>query len=527
MPKVSVLMPAYNAEKYINEAIDSILNQTFTDFEFIIIDDGSTDNTVNIINSYQDKRIRLVQNEKNLGVAETLNKGIVLSRGQYIARMDSDDVSLPTRFARQVDYMDSHPDCLICGSRVELFGAITGQSQQPISNEDIKASLLFSSPFAHPTVMMRSDFVNNNHLRYEKEYEGIEDYKLWVEFAIIQGGKMYNFSTCLLRYRVHGNQVTQRKITDEFIQKRKKLYDKIFCDYSLGNLVEYPVFMNLVTRGIDKWDNNLLTGLIQESDRIIKLVDSVLTNYVREYFSSLLFSAIKSMSAKQIMLIIPEYYSKIKPTFIFRMKLCGIVFKKGFISGFATFRAKIKITLNRMKLKNRDFTIISNNCWGGMVYQKYGLQYRTPTVGLYILGHDFVKLCSDLRSYLAKDLIFIPWKQSSYYPQLKDKEPYPVAKLGDIEIYFMHYQSESEATEKWNRRVKRVNPDKLLFKLSQREGCSKEDVQSFLSLPGNKICFSYDEVDGAIVVPELNGLSGDETPIIQHYYNELDCLNKL
>ena len=182
---------------------------------------------------------------------------------------------------------------------------------------------------------------------------------------------------------------------------------------------------------------------------------------------------------------------------------------------------------NRRELLEKNFTIISNNCWGEMVYQKYGLQYQTPTVGLFILGHDFVKLCLDWEKYFSMELKFIPWDHSSYYSHLKGKEPYPIALLGDIEVYFMHYHSEIEAAQKWNRRIKRINPDKIIFKLSQREECSKDDIITFMNIPCNKVCFSYEQVDGAIVVPELKDFSGDETPILHQYFDELDYLNKL
>lgn len=183
---------------------------------------------------------------------------------------------------------------------------------------------------------------------------------------------------------------------------------------------------------------------------------------------------------------------------------------------------------NRRKLKNTDFTIISNNCWGGMIYQKYGLEYLTPTVGLYILGHDFVKLCSAWEYYFNKKLEFISWEKSSYYSELRDMTPYPVAKLGDIEIYFMHYKTEEEARKKWERRVKRINPKRMLFKLSQREGCSKEDIEKFMSLPlDNKLCFAYDQIPGTIYVPELKEFKGDEYPLITKYVEEVSILNRL
>lgn len=189
---------------------------------------------------------------------------------------------------------------------------------------------------------------------------------------------------------------------------------------------------------------------------------------------------------------------------------------------------KLLTRQNRKNLIVKNFSIISNNCWGGAIYQKYGLAYRSPTAGLYLLGHDFVKFVERLDYYLSCKLEFISWEKCSYYEVIKDNKPYPVARLDDIEIYFMHYPTEEEAAEKWYRRAKRINYDCILFKLSQREGCSKEDVKKFMSLPlRNKICFAYDEVEGTIHIPELKHWSGDETPLLEQYFDELKILNKL
>ena len=121
-PLVTVLMPVYNGEKYLKEAIESILNQTFKDFEFLIINDGSTDNSVKIIQSFNDLRIRLIHNESNIGLIKTLNKGLKLSNGKYIARMDCDDVSLPKRLSVQINFMEKHPEIGVCGSWVKIIG---------------------------------------------------------------------------------------------------------------------------------------------------------------------------------------------------------------------------------------------------------------------------------------------------------------------------------------------------------------------------------------------------------------------
>ena len=194
---------------------------------------------------------------------------------------------------------------------------------------------------------------------------------------------------------------------------------------------------------------------------------------------------------------------------------------------FIKINDKLKKRKLRKKLKSTDFTIISNNCWGSFTYQKYGLMYRSPTIGLYILGHDFVKLCSDWENYFQYDLEFISWNKTSYYYALKNEKPFPVAKLKDIEIYFMHYHSEKEAADKWYRRIKRINPNHMIFKLSQREECSKEDIKKFISLPiDHKVCFSYEDIPGTINILELKEFVGDEMELINKYFDDLDILNE-
>lgn len=194
---------------------------------------------------------------------------------------------------------------------------------------------------------------------------------------------------------------------------------------------------------------------------------------------------------------------------------------------FIKFDGKLKKRKLRKRLRDINFTIISNNCWGSFTYQKYGIKYKSPTVGLYILGHDFVKLCADWENYFKLKLKFIPWEQASYHCALADQKPYPIARLGDIEIYFMHYHSKEEAADKWYRRLKRINPEHMIFKLSQREGCSRKDIEDFLNLPlQHKVCFSYDNIHGAIYVPELKDFSGDEMKIINRYYDDINILNE-
>lgn len=177
--------------------------------------------------------------------------------------------------------------------------------------------------------------------------------------------------------------------------------------------------------------------------------------------------------------------------------------------------------------QNENFTIISNNCWGGFIYKKYNLPYLTPTIGLLIFSDDFIKFCNQLEHYVTAKLEFIPFSAAKYYPFMKDCPPFPIAKLADIEIYFFHYQSADEAKEKWERRCQRINWDHIIYKISQRESFTTEHIKTFLQLPiPNKLCFTSEELAGGIFIPGLRGLIGDETPLIAQYFDEFSYLNR-
>lgn len=221
IPTVSVIMPAYNAEKYLREAIDSILGQTFTDFEFIIINDGSTDSTKDIILGYDDPRIIYLENEHNAGICVTLNKGLDAARGRYIARMDSDDISMPERFSKQVEYMDSHPETGVLGTDIEVFGEGIDPYvfTQSYESDLCSAGLLFNSCFAHPTVFMRTELLRMNSLCYEDEYRGLEDLRLWWHIAKVSN--LVNLPSPLLRYRMHKSQETKNPKPEKILQSNR------------------------------------------------------------------------------------------------------------------------------------------------------------------------------------------------------------------------------------------------------------------------------------------------------------------
>lgn len=209
-PKVTVLMSVYNGETYLRDAMDSILSQDFTDFEFLIINDGSKDDSEKIIRSYKDDRIRLIMNEKNIGLVNSLNKGFELAQGEYIVRMDCDDISHKNRLSTQVRFMDSHLSVGASGSFHNLL--LNGKkavADFPLKNDEIKCYMLFNSPIAHPAVIIRNSIIKKEKLLYRSEYIHAEDYDLWSQLSEI--ADLANVSDVLLNYRVHENQITKNQ----------------------------------------------------------------------------------------------------------------------------------------------------------------------------------------------------------------------------------------------------------------------------------------------------------------------------
>ena len=205
-PKITVLMSVYNGEKHLHEAIDSILNQTCKDFEFLIINDGSTDRTAHILQNYNDPRIKIINNEENMGLVKSLNKGLSMARGEYIARMDADDISLPERIAKQVQYMDEHPEVGILGTWIECIAEnVINQNRYFPSTPGFTGwTLFFDNCIAHPTVMMRRNVIESLGF-YRSKFLHSEDYDLWTRANGVT--QLTNLPHALLRYRISKDSI--------------------------------------------------------------------------------------------------------------------------------------------------------------------------------------------------------------------------------------------------------------------------------------------------------------------------------
>ena len=209
MPRVSVIMPVYNGERYVREAMESILSQTFTDFEFIIVDDGSTDGTPNILKSYDDPRIIRLHHETNEGIVYSLNQALEIVRGEFIARQDADDISMPERLEQQVSVLCERPEVAIVGSAYYLIrenGAHIRIEFPPIGDTVIRWRMLFHNSLAHTSVIFRSAVVHQHRLRYGPEALPSEDYDLWGRMLCY--GEGLNIGQPLVKHRVHWNRIS-------------------------------------------------------------------------------------------------------------------------------------------------------------------------------------------------------------------------------------------------------------------------------------------------------------------------------
>lgn len=291
-PLVSVLMSTYNDELYLKESIESILRQTFTNFEFLIINDGSSDNTESIILSYTDPRIKYVKNECNIGLTGSLNKGIALCQGMYIARMDADDISLPERLEKQYNFMRLNPSVAVCGTMAyytDSKGNLTGQKwTRATSSAELKVYNTFSTlQFLHATALFRSDILKK--YKYNTTYKVAEDNYLFAQI-VMDDCQTANLNKFLYCYRIHGDNKTSDNLT--FSGKDAAMYDVYNVNiYELTKILGYKPDIRLVdiyhaAFSLCQFDQflldefKMLLELIKDSNQKSKMFDQELLSKI-------------------------------------------------------------------------------------------------------------------------------------------------------------------------------------------------------------------------------------------------------
>jgi len=245
MPEITMLMTVFNGEKYLREAIESILNQTFKDFEFLIVDDGSEDKSVEIITSYKDKRIKLIRNEQNMGIPGSANRGIKLAEGKYIARMDCDDISLPERLEKQFLFMEKNPHIGASSVWVEVFGMEKGFWKAPLSSEAIKCDLLFGCSLAHSGAIIKKSIFTEEGILYDEAFDCAVDHDLWSRIS--QKFPVANIGEILIRNRRHKTQLSAIK------KKEQKLNIDIILKNQLSHLGINPTERELTIHSNLTW----------------------------------------------------------------------------------------------------------------------------------------------------------------------------------------------------------------------------------------------------------------------------------
>jgi len=271
---ISVILPCYNCEKFIKDSISSILNQTFSDFELIVIDDNSTDGTLAEISRFSDKRIKVITKSENLGLVDSLNLGISSSQGKYILIMHGDDISMPERLQVQWDVMESNPNVVCAGSWIQILGT-NKVIEYPTQSEDILVKMIEGNQIAHPTVIMRTSIIREHNLKYNPYFHaGAEDYEFW--YQLFKYGEIINVPIVLLKYRMHDNQKTEL-YKPKIIELTKKIRTGFLTD-----LLPNTNFNNFL-------DNYSIVvnkdfGLAQFDEEINKLIQLKAINYrTRKY----------------------------------------------------------------------------------------------------------------------------------------------------------------------------------------------------------------------------------------------------
>ena len=266
VPLISVVLPVYNVEKYINECMDSILNQTIQDFEILVIDDCSTDNTLEIIRSYKDDRIKIYEKEENKGLIDSLNIGFKTAKGKYIARVDGDDINVLDRFEKQLLILESNSEIKACGSWLQVINEPSNVIKHKENHEEIKTELLVKCPMSLGATMLdRKSYLKFN---FDESKKHVEDYDFWVRTA--WDCKMYNIQEVLYYYRVHNSQVSS--VYNEIQQKgdiqiKLSLFKKLNYNTKLytDDFLEKIIYTNnyITVRELYvffKWINILLRG---------------------------------------------------------------------------------------------------------------------------------------------------------------------------------------------------------------------------------------------------------------------------
>lgn len=305
---ISVVMPNYNtALPFLEDAVNSILTQTYSNFEFIIVDDCSTDESYAFLQSLMDPRIHLIRNAENMGVTASLNKGFCLAKGAYIARMDSDDISYPTRFERQLAFMTENPDVIVCGTFAEEIGDSHSQRCNHIPDQKTyQCGVLFGNVFGliHPTAFFRASELRKNHIRYDENIKTAQDYAMWA--TCCRYGQIANVEEILFQYRIHASQISSAKrgIQKECTMYTQKLQLKHLFPQITDEMVETH-YQYCASKKVTADMRHWFQDVIKANDATQYVEPEALRKFVEHYLlQKMLISSRKTKNPAQLLVLL-------------------------------------------------------------------------------------------------------------------------------------------------------------------------------------------------------------------------------
>lgn len=531
---ISIIVPIYNVERYLPSTLDSLIHQEGNiDYEILLVDDGSTDRSADICDKYASECTKIsVIHKSNGGLSSARNAGIDAARGEYLMFVDGDDCLDSVTLAALTKAISLHPHCDVIQFRYEEVSP--------------------SMPLGHYIKEELEDY-----------YECSDEQDYFLQLYQL-GGVAASACTKLIKRSVIGDLRFKEGILHEDEEFVTRLLPQCRCigycsnqfykyamrpgsiihsDFSRRRLDIIPILKEriayLESRKFEDWVDKFrlkLYGVLRilwNDAYIARDLDS--TQLIETELNAL--SSVKSPNVADWLML---KFSALRPWLLrghFHIKSTLKPIVRKIRNAKIKYRRHKECSDRRKLLKYKDFTIISNNCWGGLVYQYFGLPYATPTIGLFMMDDDYIKFLENLDYYLSQSLVFIPHSESKYQERLNRettaKDSYPIALLDDVEVHFLHYKSSEEAERKWEYRKNRINKDHLLVKMSQRSSNDDAILERFEKLPfENKICFTESVRIGKefIHIPELKRLNiqgGDETPFVKDRVDFVELINNM
>lgn len=469
MPEISVIIPIYNAEKTIRRTVESIIYGLYKNIEVILVDDCSIDKSWDICKALQKEfnQVIILKNETNSGVSFSRNRGLDIALGRYIAFVDSDDWVSNNYLLNLYEMTNENIFC-ICG--FEFVDKINNKSTQYLYdkskvlsyiNIDNIYKLLDKNLIQQLwNKLFRRDIIDKHDIKFDISQSVGEDFEFVLDYLeVLRPNRLLIINKPLYYYLRTGYGSLMNNFGLNKSDKIYKRYDRLFSFCNINDNYTKTIYLET----IDRLNNNLLYQIVKKikiskNDKIKLIEDIFKDGYAKKYYH------------KQKRILLKE---NIFLNFLFLLSE-----KERVITKFLGIKNKIIINKYKHKLKISGITVISQNCIGGVFYHDMGLKFVSPTINLFFIQPDFIKFIKNLEYYLTLDIEMF-WG-----------EKYPIGKLDDIFIYFMHYNTCKEARDSWNRRKKRVNLNKILILCTDRDGFNMSTYLEWKKIKYPKILFT-------------------------------------